>query len=184
MAIHLKGHTKFPLGGEAYATVSVQNGEAQVNILMCRVLRSCLGPDQSIIVPTRFGVTLNEKQFRQLIRNVPLMVAEMSSLEGSSTDSSSEIVQIPSTSSNFNDPYNTPKHKDKTCQERALASPRHKVAKRPTVLPLKHKCRPLLKQRKSKILSKQRKFKNPWSNQRKSKMSASSDAKETEIQNE
>ena len=105
MATHLKDHAKFPLGRNVYATVGTQNGKIQVNILKYKVLKSLFHP--TVLAPTQFGVTLNENQFQQLINNAPLVVSEMSSLAGSSTDSSSEIVQRPSMSSKPNQPTTT-----------------------------------------------------------------------------
>ena len=105
MATHLKDHAKFPLGRNVYATVGTQNGKIQINILKYKVLKSIFHP--TVLAPTQFGVTLNENQFQQLINNAPLVVSEMSSLAGSSTDSSSEIVQRPSMSSKPNQPTTT-----------------------------------------------------------------------------
>ena len=105
MATHLKDHAKFPLGRNVYATVGTQNGKIQINILKYKVLKSIFHP--TVLAPTQIGVTLNENQFQQLINKAPLMMAEMNSLQTSSTESSSEIVQRPSTSSNINQPTTT-----------------------------------------------------------------------------
>ena len=80
MTQHLKDHAKFPLGRNVYATVGTQNGKIQVNILKYKVLKSLFHP--TVLAPTQFGVTMNEKQFQQLLNIAPLMVGEMSSLRG------------------------------------------------------------------------------------------------------
>ena len=105
MTTHLKDRVKFPLGRNVYATVGAQNGKIQINILKYKVLKSIFHP--TVLAPTQFGVTMNEKQFQQLLNIAPLVVAEMSSLEGCSTASSSEIVQRSSPSSNINQPPTT-----------------------------------------------------------------------------
>ena len=102
MAKHLNNHAKFPLGGNLYAAVSLQNSGIEINIVKYKALKSIFHP--TTIVPTQFGVTLNEKQFQQLINNVPLMAAKMLSMRGSLTALSSEIVQRPSMSSKPSQP--------------------------------------------------------------------------------
>ena len=166
MAIHLKGHTKFPLGQDACVTVSIQNSELQINILKCRVIQSFTDPNQSIVVPTRFGVTLTLYQFQELIKHVPLMTQTMLDLQRSSIESSSEIVQRqsidqPSTSSNTSGQINPAipvEHQENTTAQQACGSSAIAPTPRKTILldnPL-----PLVQKRRGRPPSKKIKINN------------------------
>ena len=83
MALHFKGETQFPLGGDTYVTIKRRNKQPTIRISSYKNLKTITG--RNVLIPTRFGVMLSPRQFDQLIKNTPLMVSTIESLQESKT---------------------------------------------------------------------------------------------------
>lgn len=84
MALHSKGETKFCLGRNIYVTIKTHNKLPTISILEYINLRTNTGTN--VLVPSRSGVTLTPKQFKQLIMNIPLMTSTIESLQPPQTN--------------------------------------------------------------------------------------------------
>ena len=89
-----KGETKFSLGRDLYLTVNMWNGQPKIHIRKFKTLRSLVTPGKVNVIPTRFGVCLERKQFEEIIKNSPAIFSELYLMTGESTDAGDTNVAI------------------------------------------------------------------------------------------
>ena len=68
----MSSEIRYPLGGDLYATVTTFNGTTKVHIRRFTILEG-----ENSIRPTKFGVTLDVDQFRQLNLNCSIIEGEL-----------------------------------------------------------------------------------------------------------
>ena len=83
-----KGETKFPLGGDLFLTVNLWKGQPKIHIRKFKALRSLITPGKVTVIPTRFGVCLDKRQFEQVLKNMPAIFSELSTMTGETMDAS------------------------------------------------------------------------------------------------
>ena len=86
---------KFTIGGDLYVSVSTWLGKPKIHFRKHVISHSKFDNKKLLVLPTRFGVTLNKKQMDQLLLNLPLIVAELNSLLIVINDGNSNTVDIP-----------------------------------------------------------------------------------------
>ena len=80
METNVKGETKFPLGKDLFLSVAVWRGRLSIHIRKYKAVKSFTDPDQCIVVPTRYGICMDQPQLETLIRCMPSLLSEIRNL--------------------------------------------------------------------------------------------------------
>ena len=76
---------KFPLGGNLFLTSAIWRGQSKIHIRKYIQVKDRIG--KTVVVPTRYGVTLTVDQVNQLISALPLCLTGLAKLEETYTAS-------------------------------------------------------------------------------------------------
>lgn len=70
---------KYPIGNDVFVSAAIYRGEVKVHIRRYKAIQSAA--NTTIVVPTRYGVCLTDKQVISLINQLPYVLTEMQSLQ-------------------------------------------------------------------------------------------------------
>ena len=84
---------KFPLGGNLFLTSAIWRGQSKIHIRKYIQVKDRIG--KTVVVPTRYGVTLTVDQVNQLISALPLCLTGLAKLEETYTASNPAMNAVP-----------------------------------------------------------------------------------------
>ena len=78
--MYLKGETRYALGLDIYLYSSFWQSKARVHIRRFKRVPSPIDTSQTIVIPTRHGVSLDVNQLRKMLTFIPALLSDLDKL--------------------------------------------------------------------------------------------------------
>ena len=78
--MYIKGESKYALGQDMYLCSSFWQSKARVHIRRFKRVPSPIDTSQTIVIPTRHGVSLDVNQLRKMVTFIPALLSDLDKL--------------------------------------------------------------------------------------------------------